>query len=235
MAKGSPANPRVAAPPMRMRAPAARPVRDDPEPYAAQPARNIPSELAVLLNEVQRLEAELAATRGKLKELEATADIDAVTEVFNRRGFDRELTRSHSYVKRYGTRAALFYVDLDGFKPVNDQYGHAAGDAVLKDVAALLTRNVRASDTVARLGGDEFGLILWNLSEGDAGAKAWALEAAISDHAIDWQGESLCVGASIGLAMMSPDDALAEVLARADRAMYARKTERKGGGLSQTR
>ena len=131
-------------------------------------------------------------------------------------------------MKRYGTRAGLFYIDLDGFKPVNDRHGHAAGDAVLKMVAGVLTRSVRASDTVARLGGDEFGLILWNLGEGDATAKAWSLEAAISEAAIDWQGEPLCVGASIGFAMMGAADELAEVLARADRAMYARKAERKG-------
>ena len=131
-------------------------------------------------------------------------------------------------MKRYWTRAALFYVDLDGFKPVNDQHGHAAGDAVLKAVAAMLTRSVRASDTVARLGGDEFGLILWNLSEGDAAAKAWALEAAISEAGVEWEGEMLSVGASIGFAMLGPSDELAGVLAKADHAMYARKAARKG-------
>jgi diguanylate cyclase (GGDEF)-like protein len=228
MAKGSPVKARATVAPVRARASAGRPVRDDLEPRAAQPSRNIPSELAVLLGEVQRLQAELVAARAKVKDLEATADIDAVTEIFNRRGFERELKRSLSYAKRYGTRAALFYIDLDGFKPVNDRYGHAAGDAVLKEVASMLGASVRASDTVARLGGDEFGLILWNLSEGDAAAKAWALEAAISDAAIDWEGETLAVGASIGFAMLGPADELADVIAKADHAMYARKAERKG-------
>jgi diguanylate cyclase (GGDEF)-like protein len=234
MAKGSPANTR-AMPPVRTRVPPGRPGRPDSEPHTAQPARNIPSELAVLLGEVQRLEGELAAARAKVKDLEATADIDAVTEIFNRRGFDRELKRSLAYVKRYGTRAALFYIDLDGFKPVNDQYGHAAGDAVLRTVAAMLTRSVRASDTVARLGGDEFGLILWNLNEGDAATKAWALEAAITEAGIEWEGQALAVGASIGFAMLGPADELADVMAKADRAMYARKAERKGGRLPQSR
>jgi diguanylate cyclase (GGDEF)-like protein len=220
---------------MRARAPAGRPMRDEAEPRAAQPARNIPSELAVLLGEVQRLQSELTAARAKVKDLEATADIDAVTETFNRRGFERELKRSLAYAKRYSTRAALFYIDLDGFKPVNDRYGHAAGDAVLKAVAGILASCVRASDTVARLGGDEFGLILWNLSEGDAGAKAWALEAAVSDAGFEWQGETLAVGASIGFAMLGPADELAEVMAKADHAMYARKAERKGGRLPQNR
>ena len=221
--------------PGRTRAPANRAVRDDSEPQAAQRSRNIPSELAVLLAEVQRLQGELAVARTQVKELEATAVVDAVTEVFNRRGFDRELKRSLAYVKRYGTRAALFYIDLDGFKPVNDQYGHAAGDAVLRAVAAMLTRSVRASDTVARLGGDEFGLILWNLNEGDATAKAWALEAAVTEAGIEWEGQALGVGASIGFAMLGPSDELADVMAKADHAMYARKSARKGGRLPQTR
>jgi diguanylate cyclase (GGDEF)-like protein len=221
--------------PARLRAAAARPVRDEPEPHTAQPARNIPSELAVLLGEVQRLEGELAAARSKVQELEATADIDAVTQIFNRRGFYRELARSLAYVRRYGTRAALFYIDLDGFKPVNDRHGHAAGDAVLKVVAGILAQNVRASDTVARLGGDEFGLILWNLGEGDAASKAWALEAAISEAAIEWEGAALGVGASIGFAMVGADDEVATVMARADQAMYARKAARKGSGLPHIR
>src|SRR5213082_369488 len=123
MAEESPTKTRVAVPPVRARAPASRAVRDEAEPRARQPARNVPSELAVLLGEVQRLQSELTAARAKMKELEATADIDAVTEIFNRRGFERELKRSLSYAKRYGTRAALFYMDLDGFKPVNDQHG----------------------------------------------------------------------------------------------------------------
>jgi diguanylate cyclase (GGDEF)-like protein len=191
------------------------------------PARNIPTELAALLGEIERLNSELRAERAKLKELEASAETDALTGVFNRRGFDRELKRSLAYVKRYWTRAALMYVDLDGFKPVNDQHGHAAGDAILKAVAATLTGSLRASDTVARLGGDEFGLILWNLAEVDAAAKARALEIAVTGAKIEWQGATLSVGASIGFAMLSASDELADVLKKADAAMYARKAARK--------
>jgi diguanylate cyclase (GGDEF)-like protein len=229
--KESPAKARVVRAPARTRVAPSRAAREEPDQYSVQPARNVPSELAVLLGEVHRLQAELAAARSKMKELEATADIDAVTGIFNRRGFERELTRSLAYVKRYGTRAALFYIDLDGFKPVNDQHGHAAGDAVLRAIAAMLTRSVRASDTVTRLGGDEFGLILWNLNEGDAAAKAWALEAAVGEAEIEWDGQALAVGASIGFAMLGPADDLAGVMAKADHAMYARKAQRKGIGL----
>jgi diguanylate cyclase (GGDEF)-like protein len=198
-----------------------------PEASRAAQARSIPSELAVLLAEIERLQASLKAEQARVKELEATADIDPLTGVFNRRGFDRELKRSLAYVQRYWTRAALVYVDLDGFKPVNDRHGHAAGDAVLKAVAATLTASVRASDTVARLGGDEFGLILWNLSEADAARKAHALEAAISASRASGNDSALSVGASIGFAMLGPTDDPAKALADADHAMYARKAARK--------
>jgi len=203
------------------------------QPSTATPARSVPTELAVLLGEIERLQGELRAERARVKELEASAESDALTGIFNRRGFDRELKRSHAYVNRYWTRAALMYVDLDGFKPVNDGHGHAAGDALLQAVATRLTGSVRASDTVARLGGDEFGLILWNLSEADAASKAWALEAAVDEIAVEWEGAMLSVGASVGFAMLGPSDELAEILAKADHAMYARKSARKGSGLPQ--
>jgi diguanylate cyclase (GGDEF)-like protein len=191
------------------------------------PARSIPAELAVLLGEIERLQAALKAEQARVRELEATADTDPLTGVFNRRGFTRELKRTLAYIDRYWTRAALLYADLDGFKPVNDTHGHAAGDAILQAVAATLSRNVRASDTVARLGGDEFAVILWNLSEADAVKKARALEAAIAALAVDWNGGALSVGVSIGIAIIDPSDDLAKVTAAADQAMYVRKAARR--------
>jgi diguanylate cyclase (GGDEF)-like protein len=182
-----------------------------------------------LAAEVERLERDLAAARSQMAELATRADVDPLTEVLNRRGFERELKRSLAHVKRYGTSAALIYLDLDRFKPVNDRHGHPAGDAVLKAVAAVLTRHVRASDVVARLGGDEFVVLLWNLSEGDAERKARALEAAIERTTATHSGLTLSVGASVGTVALLPLDQPAEVIERADRAMYARKAARKSG------
>jgi diguanylate cyclase (GGDEF)-like protein len=197
------------------------------QPAAGMTAERASSAAMQLAAEVDRLEAELAATRAKIAELEARADIDPLLDVFNRRGFERELKRALAYIRRHGTQAALIYLDLDGFKPVNDTHGHAAGDAVLQAVAAALARNVRASDTVARLGGDEFVLLLWNLGAAHAAAKATALEDLIGATTTSWNGTVLSVGASVGYVTISPADDAAEVLARADRAMYARKAERK--------
>jgi diguanylate cyclase (GGDEF)-like protein len=182
-----------------------------------------------LAGEVERLQAELAAARAKVTQLQAQADVDPLLDMINRRGFDRELRRSLAYVGRYGTLAALIYLDLDRFKPVNDRYGHAVGDAVLQAVAATLRRAVRTSDVVARLGGDEFAVLLWNVTEAQAAAKAAGLEAAIAETRVLAGGVPLSVGASAGITMLAPPDAPAEVIARADLAMYARKRERNGG------
>jgi diguanylate cyclase (GGDEF)-like protein len=215
---------RKAISPARPRGLPRRAQADDPAlPQSPRtPARSTAMQLAV---EVDALATQLEASRARIAELEARIDIDPLTDVLNRRGFERELKRSLAYVKRYGASAALLYIDLDGFKPVNDRHGHAAGDAVLKTLAAVLVRNVRASDIVARLGGDEFAVLLWNVGGDAAAAKAVALEAAIYATQIRWNASTFAVGASAGLAEIGPLDAPAEVLERADAAMYARKRD----------
>ena len=180
-----------------------------------------------LAAEVERLAAALKASQTRISELEARIDVDPLTETLNRRGFERELKRSLAYVKRYGVSAALIYLDLDGFKPVNDRHGHAAGDAVLRAIAAALIRKVRTSDIVARIGGDEFVVLLWNVTEDEAAAKAEALEAAVYATPVRWSTSTLVVGASAGVTPIGPLDSPADLLARADAAMYARKAQRR--------
>jgi diguanylate cyclase (GGDEF)-like protein len=199
---------------------------------AAQPPRPRTA-AARLLAEVERLAADLEASRVCISDLESRIDVDPLTETLNRRGFERELKRSLAYVKRYAANATLIYLDLDEFKPVNDRHGHAAGDAVLKAIAAALTREVRASDVVARIGGDEFAVLLWNLPDADAVAKAVELERAVYATPVHWGASTMVVGASAGVAFVGPLDTPAEVLARADAAMYARKTERRQKPLSR--
>jgi GGDEF domain-containing protein len=107
---------------------------------------------------------------------------------FNRRGFERELQRSLTYIKRYGTEATLIYVDLDGFKAVNDAHGHAPGDALLKAVAGELTAHVRASDVVAHLVGNEFGVLAWNVGSPQTAARAGYRSASRApDPRVRWR------------------------------------------------
>ena len=209
--------------PKSRRASAAKELAADGPKASRPPARSSVMRLAA---EVDALAAQLKASRARIVDLEARIDVDPLTDVLNRRGFERELKRSLAYVKRYGVSAALIYVDLDDFKPVNDRHGHAAGDAVLKAVAAALLRHVRASDVVARLGGDEFVLLLWNINGVEAAAKAAELEAAVYGAPVRWGAATLVVGASAGVALLGALDAPAEAIARADAAMYARKAER---------
>src|SRR5262245_57794850 len=188
-----------------------------------RPARAVGAQLAA---EVERLERELATARAQLAELTVFAQIDPLTDILNRRGLERELKRSLAHVKRYGASAALIYLDLDGFKRINDRHGHAAGDAALKAVAMVLNRHIRESDVVARVGGDEFVLLLWSCSEAAALAKAEAIEVAIALMTVPNGEAVLPVGASCGVTRLLPLARPEDLLDRADRAMYARKRVR---------
>ena len=176
---------------------------------------------------IRRLRAELAAALKRIEELAANADTDFLLDIPNRRGFEHELTRAIAYIKRYRASGALILLDVDGLKPINDVFGHAAGDQVLKAIAAVLTRQVRASDVVGRLGGDEFGLLLWNLTETDARAKAAALEADIDRLTFSFGGQSVAAGASAGVAILGPNSEAGRALEEADSAMYVRKAQRR--------
>ena len=178
---------------------------------------------------IRRLRRQLAEALAKIEALQIHADTDFLLGVLNRRGFERELGRAMAYIGRYRATGALIVLDVDRLKPINDAFGHAAGDEVLKAVVGVLQRHVRSSDVVGRLGGDEFALLLWNLTEGDAMAKASQLEAAIDGLSLIFKGRAVSAGASAGVAMLGPGADPGAVLQQADRAMYARKRQRRGG------
>jgi diguanylate cyclase (GGDEF)-like protein len=176
---------------------------------------------------LRRLRDELARALKRVEDLQASAETDFLLGIPNRRGFERELNRAIAYIKRYDASGALIVLDVDRLKPINDAFGHAAGDQVLKAIAGLLTRSVRSSDLVARIGGDEFALLLWNLSETDARAKAAALEDAIDRLTFVFEGRSVVAGASAGIAILDAHAEAGRALEEADRAMYVRKAQRR--------
>jgi diguanylate cyclase (GGDEF)-like protein len=176
---------------------------------------------------VRRLRARLAKAQARIDELQASADIDFLLDIPNRRGFERELNRSIAYIKRYHASGALIVLDVDRLKPVNDAFGHAAGDQVLKAIVAVLLRHVRSSDVIGRLGGDEFALLLWNLSETDAHAKAASLEQAVDRLSFVFRGRTITAGASAGVAILGPHTEAGKALEEADSAMYLRKAQRR--------
>lgn len=176
---------------------------------------------------IRALQAELARAQRRIEALEATAATDFLLDIPNRRGFERELERALAYIKRYHGSGALIVLDVDGLKPINDAFGHAAGDDVLKAIAATLKRQVRSSDVVARLGGDEFAVLVWNLAETDAKAKAAALEQATDALSFAFGGDNVRAGASAGVAMLGPHAQAERALEEADATMYVRKAQRR--------
>lgn len=185
------------------------------------------SRVPVATQTIRRLEAELAEARSQIAELRASAETDFLLDVLNRRGFARELTRAVAYISRYRASGALVMLDVDRLKPINDSFGHAAGDEVLKAVVGVLRQHVRASDVIGRLGGDEFILLLWNLNETDARAKALQLEVTIDALRFSFGNSDVSAGASAGISVLEQGVSGAVALEVADRAMYARKKQRR--------
>jgi diguanylate cyclase (GGDEF)-like protein len=177
--------------------------------------------------EIRKLKRQLAKALARAEALQAAADTDFLLGIPNRRGFERELGRAISYIQRYHASGALIVLDVDRLKPINDNFGHAAGDEVLKAIVAVLSRQIRASDVIARLGGDEFALLLWNLTETDAHAKAAALEEEIDRLSFAFAGSTVTTGVSAGVALLGPHSEAARAVAEADCAMYLRKAQRR--------
>jgi diguanylate cyclase (GGDEF)-like protein len=173
------------------------------------------------------LRAHLARALARIEELELAANTDFLLDIPNRRGFEHELSRSIAYITRYRASGALVVLDVDRLKPINDAFGHAAGDQVLKAIVAALLRQIRSSDVIGRLGGDEFALLLWNLTETDARAKAASLEQAVDQLSFTFRGRKVRVGISAGVVILGPHAEAGKALEQADSAMYVRKAQRR--------
>ena len=159
---------------------------------------------------------------------------DALTGLANRALFYDRLRQGLALVSRKATKLGLLILDLDGLKPINDQCGHRAGDAVLRETATRIQSVSRESDTTARLGGDEFGIILNALDEkSSAEAHAARLTDAI-EKPFQFEGRDLTLAASIGAAIFPEDGGnIEDLIEQADRAMYQVKRLRKTMGKPQ--
>lgn len=174
-----------------------------------------PCRLALLRDVTER--------RAAQAELAERATHDALTHLPNRYLLLDRLAQALARIHRGAGPLALFFVDLDGFKAINDRYGHATGDAVLVAAAHLLHELVRPGDTAARFGGDEFLLVCESMDEPAAEAIVERVEAAFASPLLV-DGQPIAVGASVGYALLD-DPALTcdQALALADAAMYQRK------------
>lgn len=187
------------------------------------------AQLAVGFNEMlSELEKGEAAQRVAEQKLELQALTDDLTKLPNRRLFSDRLGQSLALAKRQESLLALLYIDLDGFKLVNDTLGHKAGDLLLIEVSRRLRERARDCDTLARLGGDEFMLVLNTVrSRDDAKCVASAILEAIK-HEFLIDGQAVTISASVGVSIYPDDGDDADVLLQeADNAMYAAKREGK--------
>lgn len=176
-----------------------------------------------LMQEVESLRQDLQESQQRIVYLEQLADQDSLAPIANRRAFVRELSRIMAFSERYNSPSSIIYFDVNGLKPINDTYGHPAGDAALMLVADQLVENIRESDVVGRLGGDEFGVILSQADEATAEEKARSLAAQIGNRPLEWNGTEIPIEVSYGTYTFRGGDTAGDALAAADRAMYLDK------------
>lgn len=177
-----------------------------------------------LADENALLRASLAETRDRLEELEQSADFDVLTDLPNRRRFERELARVVGQAERHGTPAALLSIDLRGLGAINERHGRLAGDAALIHVARLLAGLIRSTDLLARVEDGQFGLILDHLDQNSAIETAERLTRCIASEPVDLGGREVSIEAAIATTGILAGDTFDDVLVRAERNLARTKT-----------
>jgi len=158
-------------------------------------------------------------------EAQRRAERDALTGLWNRRALEAQLAREAPRVERYGRPLSLLLLDIDHFKRINDEYGHPAGDAALRTLAALLQSLLRETDTAARYGGEEFVVLLPETPLAAAAEVAERLRRTVEQAEFEWEGKRIPLRVSLGVSscpecVNHPDD----LIASADAMLYASKT-----------
>lgn len=163
------------------------------------------------------------------RQLAHSATHDALTGLPNRVAFERALATVAAEARRDNRVHGLCFIDLDRFKPVNDGAGHAAGDALLRQVGDVIRRNCRRQDFAARIGGDEFAVLLSDCSPEGAMRVAEKISRAVADIRFAWDGTTYTIGASIGVTSISADSGTPmELMSEADAACYVAKAQGRG-------
>lgn len=185
---------------------------------------NDPAFVQMLMSQVMELEVKIRDQQHMIETLEKDAMTDSLTGLANRRAFEEELKKSLAVAKRYKRHAALYFVDIDAFKSINDQFGHLAGDHALKLVADILKQNTRPTDVVARLGGDEFAVILSEVeSAHHVQTRARELESIIARTPLLFDHNTIQLTASIGSKTFGAHDTFEKIIDAADHKMYENK------------
>jgi diguanylate cyclase (GGDEF)-like protein len=190
--------------------------------------------LILLLCETERLRGQVKTSNARLDDATKYADQDALLPILNRRAFVREVTRFIAFSERYGTSSCLVYIDLDGFKAVNEIHGHVAGDAVLRHFSGIILEQIRDTDIFARVGGDEFGIILAHATLNQAIRKGKKFVRALKDQPPCWNDHPVTLKFSHGVCKLQAGETADATIAQADKAMYAQKRNARGRDRQQT-
>jgi diguanylate cyclase (GGDEF)-like protein len=158
--------------------------------------------------------------------LKSQAMTDPLTGLSNRRAFEEQVRRAIAGASRFDEAGVLAYIDLDGFKPINDTLGHDAGDAVLIYVADFLRNSVRLTDTVARIGGDEFAVLMVQTTPEEGERRARTLQLLLNSSHLTFEGNLISISASMGVSPFVAGAEPKSVMRRADAAMYSDKSRR---------
>jgi diguanylate cyclase len=205
-------------------------------PDLAQTAAHLVGQIDRVIASNNTLRGELASSQEVLTSQEQVIEslrvevrLDKMTQFANRSYFDAKLEEMVKLNRRYNDGFYLLLIDIDNFKNINDNYGHQAGDRIIKGVAFKLKNALRESDFVARFGGDEFALILIKASHSAAKSLAWKLCHEIRDSRFILDGNEISVTLSIGCAAAVATDSVESILERADNALYRVKEEGRNG------
>lgn len=177
----------------------------------------------ILRIQYTNLESEVEERNRVHEELRQLAGTDPLTGISNRRQFTELADQELRHSNRYGHALSALMIDLDGFKVINDTYGHAAGDHALTAAAQAIHASLRATDILGRLGGDEFAVVLVEADIAMAEYVAGRIRAAISGLVLSFDGEDVFLHASVGGAHAQAGESLEHLIARADDALYEAK------------
>jgi Amt family ammonium transporter len=201
-----------------------KPVEVEPETEAAP--------IAAFYNTVlEKFLLETGRRQMAMQKLNQMANYDTLTGLVNRRFFFESVKRALTRAQRNQSSGAVLYFDLDGFKAVNDNFGHDAGDQVLKETSIRLAQCIRENDVLGRLGGDEFALLVEDIKHPVENSSQIAEKIIHSiKQPFEYEGESLQIGISVGIATFDPDHRVnvKTVVSNADKAMYQAKLAGKG-------
>lgn len=183
--------------------------------------------VSALLEKLDDTSRELSRTKENLAEMERLVDVDCVAPIPNRRAFMRRLSWAINMHQRYSHPSTLLYFDINDFKAINDDHGHAAGDLAILHISQLLSNAMRESDFLARIGGDEFAIIMYYANEDAAKKRAELICDKLKNTPFIFGGKQLHLSTSYGVYGVKAGDDAESCMAAADMSMYVDKRRSK--------